>query len=524
MQLSPLPQSIETLLDSFSASGRDIRLWTQLGGRWICLFPSGSTLDGGPDHTSTRHTIEVADGPPLELEVATGSREEGNFVAHALGRMIEYEREARSAARELSEKYEEINLLYSISEILGSVLSLATAANRILGEVADLLGARRASLWVFNHEDQMLHLAAAVGEDGIKGPVSPDDANSATARVFRDRVPLNLEQGRAMLREGQPEQLDPAPYGREPFLSVPINYTPPEGGARTVGVINLVGRRTEPRYSAGDARLLSAIASQVGAALETQRLMQENLRESVKQERVMRELELAHDLQMTLLPDTFEFDGAAEVAARCAPAETVGGDFYHLFRLSNDRLGVMIGDVSGHGFSAALIMALTMSALAIYAQEAGPPADVLRRIHTALMKELETTEMYLSLFYGVLDPEGGRLIYANAGHPHAFCIRGTGESLRLGATTPPLGIALFDQYAESVIEWQPSEDLLCLFTDGLSEALHSGPRGGEMQIVELIHSARGEPLKEILAQLFEKASHATFSTPPDDRTLVLVRV
>jgi sigma-B regulation protein RsbU (phosphoserine phosphatase) len=523
MQLSPLPQSIETLLGSFTASGREIRLWTQLGGRWVCLFPGDTAMDGGPNHTSTRHTVEVADGPPLELEVATGSKEEGNFVAHALGRMLEYEREARSAARELSEKYEEINLLYSISEILGSVLSLETSALRILTEVADLLGARRASLWVYHHDDDQLHLAAAVGEDGLKGPVRVDDMNSATARVFRERQPLNLEQGRAMLREGQPEQLDPAPYGREPFLSVPINYTPPEGGARTVGVINLVGRRSEPRYSAGDSRLLSAIASQVGAALETQRMMQENLRESVKQERVMRELELAHDLQKKLLPDTFEFDGAHEVAARCAPAETVGGDFYHLFRLSNDRLGVMIGDVSGHGFSAALIMALTMSALAIYAQEAGPPADVLRRIHTALMKELETTEMYLSLFYGVLDPNEGRLVYANAGHPHAFCIRGNGEAQRLGATTPPLGIALFDQYAESVIAWQSSEDLLCLFTDGLSDAFH-GAEVGEMVVVERIDSARGEPLKDILAQLFALAEQATLSIPPDDRTLVLVRV
>jgi phosphoserine phosphatase RsbU/P len=123
------------------------------------------------------------------------------------------------------------------------------------------------------------------------------------------------------------------------------------------------------RFSAGDSRLLSAIASQIGAALETQRLVQDSLR----QERLMRELELAHDLQLKLLPDPARSRRRPKSRRAACPADSVGGDFYHLFRLPGDRFGIMIGDVSSHGFSAALIMALTMSAVAIYAQESGPP-------------------------------------------------------------------------------------------------------------------------------------------------------
>ena len=211
-------------------------------------------------------------------------------------------------------------------------------------------------------------------------------------------------------------RLEPRPSGREAFLSVPINYTPPNGTTRTVGVITLVGRRTNVRFTAGDSRLLSAIASQIGAALETQRLV----RDSLRQERLMRELELAHDLQLKLLPDPSSFEGEHNIAARCVPAESVGGDFYQLFRLSGDRLGVMIGDVSSHGFAAALIMALTMSAAAIHASEEESPGEVLRRVHRTLVTELETTEMYLTLFYGVIDPGLGRLTFANAGHALAF--------------------------------------------------------------------------------------------------------
>ena|SRR5688572_21439274 len=428
--------------------------------------------------------------------------------------MLAYEREAQSAARELTERYEEINLLYFISEILGSMLSLPDAAQLILSEVADTLGARRASLWVFHPEGNELHLAAAVGEEGLQGPIPVDDPDSATAWVFREKEPLNIERGTTAARL---PRLEPRPQGREAFLSVPINYTPPGRDARTVGVITLVGRRNNVRFNAGDARLLAAIASQIGAALETQRLVQESL----KQERMVRELELAHDLQLKLLPDTTQF-ADLQLAARCVPAESVGGDFYQLFRLSDERIGIMIGDVSSHGFSAALIMALTISAAAIYAQQAGPPADVLRSVHEALQGELETTEMYLTLFYCVLDPRAGRVAYSNAGHPHVFRIRPEGTVERLGATDPPMGMLKLTDYNEATIDWQEGKDLLFLFTDGLSD-VYDGEGTGEDNLVAEVAEHRNDELEAILDRIFKRADAAATDIPADDRSAVLIR-
>jgi sigma-B regulation protein RsbU (phosphoserine phosphatase) len=468
----------------------------------------------------TRHTVETSDGLPLSLEVRCvedDPQTDHGFLAYALTQLLHHEREARSAARELTERYEEINLLYFISEILASVMSVPDAATRILAEVADVLAARRASLWVFNRDDNRLHIAAAVGEEGLRGPIGVDDPESATAWVFRERQALNLERG-ALLPTVP--RLEPRPTGREAFLSVPINYTPPDGTTRTVGVITLVGRRTNVRFTAGDSRLLSAIASQIGAALETQRLVQESLR----QERLMRELELAHDLQLKLLPDPDAFEGPPQVAARCLPAESVGGDFYHLFRLPNDRIGIMIGDVSSHGFSAALIMALTMSAVAIYAQESGPPAEVLRHVHRALIKELETTEMYLTLFYGVIDEPAGKLIYANAGHPHAFLVSPDGTRARLGATAPPLGIAQMSDYGEDTATWTSDGSLICLFTDGLTDVYPDrGAGAGEPSLIADVVSAREQPLEAILNLVFNTAADAAVTVPTDDRTALLVR-
>jgi len=432
-------------------------------------------------------------------------------LVDALGVALNQEREARASARELTDRYEEINLLYSISEIIGSVRSFEEVAARILGEVMDVLSSKRASLWVYQQTTGTLDLTAAVGEEGLSGPISTDDLESATAWVFREKQALNVDPS--------PGEGGPGPRNGEPFLSVPIHYTPPDGATRTIGVLTLIGRRTGRRFNTGDERLLSAIASQVGAAIEARRLMDEG----VHQERLVRELELAHDLQIKLLPSPLAFEPPPEIAARCEPAESVGGDFYQLYRLSGDRLGLLIGDVSSHGFPAALIMALTMSAIGIYAKEEEAPAEVLRRVHRAVITELESTEMYLSLFYGVLDTRNGRLDWANAGHPQAYRIDGSGRITRLGATGPPLGTVPVEPYGQRVSPWS-SGDLLVLFTDGLSDSLahHLGSPDGETRLVESVRDHCNEPVTDIVRTIFERADKQPTSQP-DDRTLLVIR-
>ncbi|HKK93313.1 MAG TPA: GAF domain-containing SpoIIE family protein phosphatase, partial [Longimicrobiales bacterium] len=378
----------------------------------------------------------------------------------------------------------------------------------------DVLGARRGSLWVSDPDLGRLSLKASVGEDGRRGPIGHDDADAVTAKVFREGRPTiaGPEQLVAGSLPGVTIDAD------DSILSVPIRYTPPTGDARTVGVINLIGRRHGGIFTAADQKLLAAVASQVGAALENNRLV----RQSLQRERMAREMELAHHLQQKLLPPVERF-GRARVAARVEPAELVGGDLYQVLRLQDGRIGVMIGDVSSHGFPAALIMALTMSAASIYANEHVSPARVLAEMDAALIDELETTEMYLTLFYGVLDPAAHTLTYANAGHPHAFLVGASGEASRLGATDPPVGFAGPDAYGEREIAWEPDEDVLLLFTDGLSDTL--APRGGaegESKVLDTVREYRDRGPDAVVDALFERARNAEPEIPPDDRTAVVV--
>jgi sigma-B regulation protein RsbU (phosphoserine phosphatase) len=234
------------------------------------------------------------------------------------------------------------------------------------------------------------------------------------------------------------------------------------------------------------------------------------------------EMELAHHLQMKLLTSPEAFD-RADVAARVVPAEQVGGDFFHLFKLPAGKIGVMIGDVSSHGFPAALIMALSMSAASIYALESPDPAEVLRKLDDSLSDELETTEMFVSLCYVVIDPVAGELRYSNAGHPHAWVFRSDGGSERLTATDPPMGFAGSESYAEERMPWE-SGDLLVLFTDGLSDTLATpDPGSGEAAVLDAVRSALGRDPAAIVEVLFDMAEAATPYVPADDRTAVVLR-
>ena len=399
------------------------------------------------------------------------------FVAQVLRGAQEVEH----AALELAERYEEINLLYTIGEILGRTVTLENAATTILTEISETVGARHASILVHEPATNTLHVVAAIGANATSAPaIHVDDPSCVSARVFRTQHPVIVEAG---VMECEAER----PYRRGEMLSVPIMWTTP-GGGEPLGVVNLSDRRSRQPFSAGDQKLVAAIATQIGTAIQNARLV----RSSLEQQRLLQEMYLAHDLQMKLLPKTTIVAPEAEVAARVIPAESVGGDFYHLFRMPRNRTGVMIGDVSGHGYRAALIMALAMSASAIHAQSARDPGDMLSMLLGSLREELASTEMFISIFFGVIDHTSGRLRYANTGHPHAFVIDADGKTDRLHADSPPLGLTDETPAAESV-PWQKGKNLLVLFTDGIVDARNAeGIRIGEAAVLETIVANRGK--------------------------------
>lgn len=456
----------------------------------------------------------------LEVKATGRGRVNARALAKTVAALLEAEEETKAVAAELSARYEEIDLIYTISEVLGHTIRLSDAASRILREVSDVVGARRATLLAVDEGGKVLRIVAAQGMNPSEAePIEVDDPSSIAARVFRDGRILSYnppvgETSAAANRESRS-------YRGYAYLSVPVLYATPGGPSRPIGVINFTDRIGGDAFTTGDRKLVAAIANQIGAALANARLVSRDL----EQQRLRRELELARDLQLKLLPSPLVIAAKADVAARCRPAEVVGGDFYNLMRLPGDRIGVMIGDVSSHGFGAALIMALAMSASGIHAESATSPAAVMTLLEQSLADELQKTEMFLTLFYGVIDPAAGKLFYANAGHPQAFVVRPDGSSCRLEATRPPLGLGLGGT-ADAEQPWAKRADTLCLFTDGISDAMSlRGVRFGEERVLGHVSRMRGRSTLDILnAVTTELDAFTEGADPTDDRTIVLLRV
>ena len=475
-----------------------------------CATPEGPAWLT-PVRWVTDDWIELGGADPAALQGAAMA------LLPVLSSLLESEWHRAQVGEELASRYEEIDLLYTITEILGSTVRLDEAAQVIVREVAAVVGARRASIMVHDASRDCLRTVAARGftaDDEFF--VQVDDPDSVAARVFRERRVVVHDP----LVSPAPGAPSDRPYRGEAYLSVPICYASQGGPLRCIGVINLTDRTGGDRFTPGDRKLLTAIASQVGAAIENVRLAERDR----QQQRVRRELELAHDLQLRLLPSPSVLYGEAQVAARCIPVDSVGGDFYTFSRLGQGRVAVMLGDVSSHGFGAALVMALVLSAAGIHVETIGSPEATLDALLNSVGDELRSAEMYFTVFYGVLDRHAGTLRYASAGHPHAFRIPRQGEPERLLATSPPVGLAVQGVSEARQVAWDTAGDLLCLWTDGLVDATNEeGERFGDARLIEALSNRRSLPVDEILAGALAEADAWT-TRAADDRTLLVMRL
>jgi serine phosphatase RsbU (regulator of sigma subunit) len=189
--------------------------------------------------------------------------------------------------------------------------------------------------------------------------------------------------------------------------------------------------------------------------------------EARERERIEQELQVARRIQQELLPEaTPELDGW-RIATYYGPAREVGGDFYDFLELEDGRLGLVLGDATGHGMPAALVMSTTRGMLRAVVQSLESPGEVLARVNEALVADIPPST-FVTCFYGILEPQSGRLRYANAGH-NLPCRRHNGQAEELRARGMPLGLMPGMSYEEKDIELEKGESVL-FYSDGLVEA------------------------------------------------------
>ncbi|MBI4675176.1 MAG: SpoIIE family protein phosphatase [Chloroflexi bacterium] len=288
-------------------------------------------------------------------------------------------------------------------------------------------------------------------------------------------------------------------------------------------------------FDARDVALLNALANAGAAAIQRADLIN-NLRDKIQQleaaqaeiakkERLERELELARQVQQNMLPHIFPLLPGVAFYARNEPARAVGGDFYDVFVLDADRVGIVIADVSDKGMPAALFMALTRSLVRAEAPRARSPEVVLRRVHRLLLDVAEPTQ-FVTLFYGVLDLTTRTVTYVRAGHDYPILVRGD-ETFLLQAPGTILG--LLDE-GELMLHEDQVElargDRLVLYTDGLTDAVDAaGKDFGRERLKQVLQTHQTASVQAMGDALFDAVRvHQGDADAFDDKTLLIVEV
>jgi serine phosphatase RsbU (regulator of sigma subunit) len=252
-------------------------------------------------------------------------------------------------------------------------------------------------------------------------------------------------------------------------------------------------------------------------------MMHRFLREHEKQKR---ELEIAREVQERLFPQEYPAVPGFEYAGACRPAYEVGGDYYDFIALSESEIGIAIGDVSGKGISASLLMA-TVRAYVRGLTAAGS-ADLcgLMSNLNRLVGESSPIERYATFFYGQFNFSTRKLIYVNGGHPPPFLLRGPGadDALRLDVGGPVIGLLPDCSYEQGAVHIETG-DVLVAFTDGISEARNADDlEWGEERLTAAIQSNRARVATDLIRSIMVDVDRYVAEAPQyDDMTLVVLR-
>ncbi len=292
---------------------------------------------------------------------------------------------------------------------------------------------------------------------------------------------------------------------------------------RSIGVLYVDSTAQAKEFTDADRTVFEALAGLVAVAIESARLAAEE----AERQRLSREMAVARKIQQSLQPKDLPVPEGYDVAAEARPCVETSGDYYDAIPLSDGCVGLVVGDVSGHGLGAALFMACVRALLRTLLHMQPDPLRAFAGLNAFLCRDMPEGS-FMSLFLGVLDPGAGTLRYVSAGHNPPLLRRGGAPLRELDRTGPVLGVVADHAYRMSEPIPLAPGDALVLYTDGIFEARDAaGDLYGEERFHASVeaHAQRGAGAKELLAGLLADLEAFVGQRPMDDDvTCLVVRV
>ncbi len=417
------------------------------------------------------------------------------------------------------EAYNSELILSELSEQARKFVDKGPLVETISRRVSEILHVPHIAVWL--RGSNVFQLQQSVGLS-LSGPVLLREESMTVQNLARTNRPATVFQDR-------PEEWFEQADDREKETLRRVNaelLLPLSGRERLMGLMTLGPKLSEQPYTPTDLRVLQSLAAQTGLALEISELALSLAQEATHRERINREIEIAREVQQRLFPQKLPQISGLDFAGMCRAALGVGGDYYDLIQLENGLLGIAIGDVSGKGISAALLMAsLRASLRGITIDGSGDLAKMMGRIN-GLVYESSASNRYATFFFATLDPITRELRYVNAGHNAPMLVRGaSGDVVRLEAGGTPVGLLPSASYEAQSVTLELGDLLLC-YTDGVSEAMNLGDEEwGEERMLEAVKTKAGASSDDVLREVFRAADQFTGEAPQhDDMTLLIARV
>lgn len=481
------------------------------GGR-IQIGETEIVFDDGSYHSSMGATM-ITDNSSTSLPEATIALASGDRTTSGLLEAIEGAR-SNPQVSEVARVAREGDLLALISKVGITLLSSSTldeTLENIVSLVFEAVPADRCLLMMRDEHSEELRVAVARLRDRV-GEVGE-------IRVSRNVMDEVVIKGKSVLTSDA--QHDPrfasgtvVLQGVRSVLAVPLGVS-----EKVFGIIYADSPIAEGRFTEDHLKVLTTLASVAAIRVENARLVESRF----QQERLERELQLAMEIQQRFQPTAPPQVAGYELQGISFPCYEIGGDYYDFIQKDDGRLVIALGDVSGKGTAAALLMSSLHAAIHAQTGSHDTLVETISAVNRYLADNIPSNR-FVTLFYAELDPDSGAFSFLNAGHNPPLIVHSAGTVEQLASGGLPLGIKADAEYREGRTTLQPG-DVLVIYSDGVTEAASpSGEEFGPTRLYEVVSrnvEASAAGIRDRIESALTKFSQGTQAA--DDITLVIVK-
>ena len=419
--------------------------------------------------------------------------------------LLEENKRLRNAIAELS-------ILNDIATTINSTQPVEQIVDLIVKKCVKHLNVEQGAIMLLDEKDKEKPLQTMIREQQSSLDLLPYRFDAQlTGWMLKNQEPLLVNN----LKEDERfKDLIDKTTPIESFLSVPLRVK-----NKMVGVLTVFNKRSNEKFSSTDQKLLSIIASQSAQIIENARLLEEERNLRMMQE----EMRVAKETQINLLPKEFPIINGYQIAAKTIPAKEVGGDYYDLIQIDDNRFAFCLGDVSGKGMPAAMLMSNLQATLRSHTVAKNLCKDIISVSNQLLYNSTEPTK-FATLFYGIINLKSNDIVFCNAGHNNPLLFTDNQKIVELITGGIMLGCLPDSDFEDEKISVKKN-DVIVIYSDGISEAMNeSEEEYGEERLTELISNHLEDSPDKIIENILSDVNvFVGKASQWDDMTLMIIK-